>query len=316
MKKMNLLAVVGAAACLTLLSGCKKDATPSGPPVDMKLKWTVGKRYDQAITMTQNTKSTAPGVNETIENNMNMVEELSVTAAKARPTGGTELEMNFTGIKMDQKMAGQSLKFDSHSDPNGDGSNPVAPMLRKMVGAHVKYLTDAGGKVEQVVGYQEFIDQIASGNAQVGAMVKGMFSEDTLKQMGVSGQGLPTKPVQVGESWPYHQEIAVGPIGTMVVDMNITFKGWEDHDGHHCAILESTGQMKNRPDNSAGGMKLEIEKGTTKGTMWFDPDLGMMVDNVIDQVMTMKMQIQGQNVSSKLNQRIKVALVKVADAGK
>ena len=46
------------------------------------------------------------------------------------------------------------------------------------------------------------------------------------------------------------------------------------------------------------------------------PDLGNVVGSTIDQTMTFKMQAQGQNVSSKLNQHINTQLVKVSDAGK
>jgi hypothetical protein len=315
MKPMNSL-ILAAAACLALLAGCSKDPAESGPPVDMKIKWAIGKKYDQQIVMTQKTRTTVPGMSEPMEQNMNMTEDISLTAAKARPSGGAELELKFTNIKMEMKMSGQTMGFDSRQDPKADAGNPAAPMFRKMVGAHVGYLTGADGKVEKVVDYQGFIDQISSGSPEAGAMIKSMFSEDTLKQMGMSSQGLPSKPVRVGESWPFHQEITIGMLGVMVVDMKIKFKGWEEHAGHHCAVLTSTGDVKNRPDNGPAAMKIQIEKGTTEGTTWFAPDLGNVVDCTIDQTMTFKIQAQGQNISSKLIQHINTQLVKVSDAGK
>lgn len=316
MKTIAPKTIAAAAALLALAAGCSQKAADPGPPISMKMKWTVGKTYDELLSMTQKSVTSAPGSGESMDQAMNMTAEFSLTASKARPAGGSELQMLFTNMKMETKMGATSLSFDSRQDAKNDAGNPMAPMLRKMIGAHISYLTDADGKVDQIVGYQEFIDQIAGDNAAMGAMVKSMYSEDSLKQMGVNAQGLPDKPVKIGDSWPFHQDIPAGPAGTLQLDMTVTFKGWEEHAGHHCAVLESRGQLKSKPGGGNSAMSVVVDKGTSEGTMWFDPGLGNVVDNVVDQTMNFKMQIQGQDVTSKLSQRVKMQLVKLSDAGK
>ena len=64
-------------------------------------------------------------------------------------------------------------------------------------------------------------------------------------------------------------------------------------------------------------MAIQIEKGKIAGTMWFDPDLGMVVGTTGDQDMDMKITAKGKPIiTTTLSQKVNLKLVEVADLEK
>jgi hypothetical protein len=255
----------------------------SGETVDameMKVKWQVGKRYLQRIEMNQDTDVTVPGTPQPMKQKTKQTQDISISAVKERDGGGLELLMEIVGEKLESGMGGRTfLNFDSSQDLQKDAGNPAAAMLRKLVNARVTYLTDATGNIQKVEGFDEFMDRVTSGApAEMQALMKGMFTEDSVKQMGATAQGLPDKPVKVGDTWPVKTELNMGPMGVMVLNSTFTFKRWEQHDDRKCAVFESTGDVaaKSSGDSQPGSMN--IENGKTFGKIWFDPALGMVVE--------------------------------------
>ena len=185
--------------CLLLL-GCSKakdNKTPSTTPagnaaapangaVEFKIRWTVGKKYVHQIEITQNAETPLPNAPKPRSQATKMGFGYSISVLKELPNGGRELEMEFLSVKMESTDGDRTmLSFDSEQAATANGAkNPVAPLFRRMVGARLKLLTDAAGKVEQVEGFDEFQTRIAgNGGAAMQAAVKSMFSEDTFKQL-------------------------------------------------------------------------------------------------------------------------------------
>jgi hypothetical protein len=184
-------------------------------------------------------------------------------------------------------------------------------MLRLMVGAHLQYFIDADGKVQKVEGVDELMNRIATTTKpQQQAMFKQMFSEDTLKQYISSGDMMPNRMVNIGESWSVKKDIS-SAIGVLTVDMTYTFKNWEQHGERKCAHLEMTGDISTKSSSNASGAVIEIEKGKIAGDVWFDPELGMIVEVNNDQTMTMKVITRAQTMTPQLTQKIRLTLVDV-----
>jgi hypothetical protein len=325
MKKITSLFFLNAALTCLLLAGCSKspdnagasknaDAAPQGP-VELKLKWNVGKQYNEQMTMTQNMEMAVPGNPDPMHQQMELKQNYALSVLKERAEGGVVLELKFVSQKMSSKMDGKEMmSFDSTSSPSSDGANPAAATFRKIIGAHVRFLVDANGKIDKVEGYDDFINQISGSAApEAQLMVKSMFNEDTLKQFGARGQGLPDKPVKVGDTWPNHIEVANGPMGTLKMNMNYKFAGWEQHDGKNCVLLTYTGDMVIKAATNNPAMNMSIENGAIEGKSWFDPALGTTVDGAADQSMTLKMNMQGKTTSSIMKQKITMKLVGISD---
>jgi len=305
----------GGAAAVTAM------ATPAdtGDPVEMKIKWEVGKRYLQRLEMAQTMDMNMPGSSQPVKQEMKQSQDIGISALKERDGGGDELEMEFLSVAMDMKMGDAPvMSFDSKQGGQDNSANPAAAVLGKMVGSKIKFLTDPSGKIESVEGYQEFQDHVINGSApEMQAMMKGFMSEDNLKQMFTTSMGLPDKPVKIGDNWPVKMEASLGPMGKIVLNLNYTFTGWEQHDDHKCAVLEYVGDISMKPGGDAGANgAMSIEQGKASGKTWFDPEMGMIKETAGKQDMTMKINAQGQSIATQMHQNLDTKLVEVTDIAK
>ena len=314
---------------LLLSSGCskpKKPAVASGSsadstaaaaaadrPVDMKIKWVVGKKYAMRMEFAQGTETKVPNQPEPVKQEVNMTQDFNFSALKQLDNGGWELQLEFENQTMDVTQGGHSvLSFDSNEKAAQETNNPIAPILRAMTDARLQYYTDAAGKVEKMDGVDDLMKRIAAtGKPQQRAMFQQMFSEDTLKRYGSFSEALPNRSVNVGDSWSMKNDI-VSTIGTLTIDMKYTFQNWEQHGDRRCAHVEAAGDISSKSVSAATvGAAVEIEKGKVSGEMWFDPELGMIVDFNSDQKMSLKVTTRQQTVTPQLTQKVRLSLMDV-----
>jgi len=90
-----------------------------------------------------------------------MAADYTLSVLKERADGGRDLDLKFTAFKM-KSVEGdrQRMNFDSTQHTAPDAGNPVAAMLRKLIGRHVRLQLDAGGKVTGVEGVDELAAQV------------------------------------------------------------------------------------------------------------------------------------------------------------
>ncbi|MGH7951212.1 MAG: DUF6263 family protein [Limisphaerales bacterium] len=329
MKKLTVIFPLCVAIGFALLPGCSKSknvATPSGTnsdfnassaadgAVDMKIKWMVGKTYAMRMEMTQTSEMKLPKQSQPMQQTMTMAQDFNFSALKKLTNGGCLLQLEFEDETMDMSQGKRKLiSFDSTQSSTQDSNNPVALVLRKMIGARIQYVTDADGKVEKIEGFDELMNKImANEKPQQQAMFKQMFSKDSLKQYGSFSDALPDHPVKIGDSWSVNKNIAM-PGGDMKIGMNYTFKNWEQIGDRKCAHFVDTGDISSKDISFSTNMTMQIEKGKVFGDVWFDPDLGMIADVNSEQNMTMKMTMRGQAMTTQINQKIRETLVDVED---
>jgi hypothetical protein len=323
---LSLLAVAGG----VLLSGCskpKKPATSSSGgnadtsaaaatadgPVDMKIKWAVGKTFAMRMDLDQGTEMKVPNQPDPVKQQVKLTQNFNLSALNKLDNGGWELQLEFESENMDVSANGRSvMSFDSNDNPAQETNNPAAAILRAMVGARLQYFTDASGKVEKLGGMDDLMKRISSvGTPQQRNMFQQMFSEDTLKRYGSFSEALPNRIVNIGESWSQKNDI-VSTIGTLTLDMNYTFKNWEQHGERKCAHVDATGTITSKTISAANvGAAVEVQNGKITGDYWFDPELGMIVDVHNNQDMTLKITTRQQNLSQQLSQKVRLSLVDV-----
>jgi len=338
MKRTVIILIGSVALCL---SGCNKSgekaqsASDSGSadkpiksdePVRLQPKWVPGNRYVQRMDVVQNIETTLPQAPKPMKQETGFGQDFALTVGDERPGGGTQLELEFLSIELDVSANGkQVMAFDSKGESLDDSKNPTTAMFRGLVGAKFKFLLDASNRVEKVEGVKELMSKLsAKSPPQARGMIQGMLTDDYFKQMVDYSKYLPSKPVKPGDTWKVQPEVTLGPLGTMIMDLNYTFKAWELHQKHKCALLEFSGTVKTKGKASAKGMNLSIENGKSSGTNWFDPELGMMVDTAINQNMTLQMPVPQrgrvatnnaaatpQMMSILMNQKVNLKLVEV-----
>jgi hypothetical protein len=309
---------LGSSGRLTAQQPATGAAGASDAPVELKVKWPVGQRYLQRLVMSQDQQVSAASLPEAVKQHIVQSQDVALTVNKELDNGGRELEVAYTAMKMEITMGGQViLGFDSKSDPAKDSENQWAPLFRKMGEMRLKLLTNRKGAVEKVEGLKEFTDKLgAEAPPQLQGMLQAMLSEDNIKHMGAVPEGLPDKPVKIGERWPVKQEISLGPMGKLTITLQFTFKGWEDRDQRRCAVLEHIGTIAGAPGAEGAQMTMHITGGDTKGRTLFDPELGMTIESTAQQKMSMKVSAMGQDMNIQMQQMITNRLVEVTKAAK
>jgi hypothetical protein len=331
MNKQHLFSI--AVATLVMVgAGCNKAGklsesskfTPPAGPVELKLKWTPGERVVQDMDVKTKTDINMPGQPAPMHQDMTMGEKYALTVLKETPDGGHELEMEFLSARMGVESGGKAvMNYDSTKKSGEDGKNPVADMFSKIIGFKIQFFMDASNNVDRIEGVDEMMNRLSAGGANAAlAPLKSMFSEGYFKQMMSSSRFMPPNAVVPGDTWPVQLEFPMASFGTLVLDYTFTFQGWETHGVRNCARLEFQGDIKTKPGStpSSTEMTVEIQDGTTSGVSWFDPELGITIDTVMNQDMTMDMTLprnphtkpgadsQPKKITSQMNQVLNIKL--------
>ena len=326
MTKNAFLITVTLAASLCWV-GCNKSGklnqtstvTPPTGPVELKLKWSVGEHITQSLAMKMNMEISGANLPGPIKQDMTLGEDYGLNVLSADASGGHEVEMEFLGIRMKMEQGGKTMvDYDSAKKSPDATRDPALAAMEKMfqnvVGAKIQYFLDASNQVERIEGVDALTSHLAAGGrADSANSMKSMFSDETLKQM-ISGQHLPPKPVQPGDSWPVQMDIAMGDLGTMVMDYTFTFVRWETHGKRTCARLEFQGSLKskNLPDSTSSGVTVSVQDGDSSGVAWFDPELGMVIETIMNQDMNGKITVpvngRGKNVTQTMTSVMKQAI--------
>ena len=277
--------------------GCGQSGstTKAGPPptgaVELKLKFPEGRRIVQNLEMRQSGEMSVPGTTAPMKQEMTMGEKLAQTVLKALPDGGHELEMEYLDTRMSMVMGTNAiLSFDS-SKPSSS-TNPMTAALQFLKGAKIRLFLDSSNEIVKVEGVEELQEKLTSnGQRDPSGTLRSMMSEDSFRDSMGESRNLPKQPVSPGDSWPVHQEIQMGALGTMVADFTYTLKAWERRNNHNAARIEFEGTIKTKPGQNltATGMNMAIESGNSSGEAWFDLEDGMFVESTRNQTITMAM---------------------------
>jgi Family of unknown function (DUF6263) len=297
-------------------SGSASSATNG--PTDLTIRWNDGKKYALEMSLDQDMQMNTG--TQPFQQHLKITQGLHMTPLKALDDGGHQVEMEFDSQKFDLAQNGHDIiTFDSTQHTSADPNSPAATaakVMRSMLGVPLDYSIAADGKVEKIDGIDTLRTHLkaAVANPRQRGMFQQLFDEGTLKQYGTFAQMSPDHPVNIGDSWSKSSDITTGA-GAMTVDMTYTFEGWEQHDSHDCAHIQVTGNIKSKDQPAATGMAgttVDVQKGQVTGDVWFDPALGMFVDTVSDQDITMKITARGQAMSGHLQQNIEMSLLDVS----
>jgi hypothetical protein len=301
MTKKLFLAVL-AASVLSL--GCHKATrleqpsgkTPDGP-VELRLRWTPGEHIVKSVAMKMNMEITLPGRPAPMKQDVNLSQDFGLTVVKEDADHKSEVDMQFLSIAMDTSIDGKTvLDYDSKKSAatsTNSMSAAIEKTLQGLIGFKLQYFLDSSNNVEKIEGVDQLMNQISAAGP-AGASLKSMFNDGYLKGMIGENQYLPGKPVSPSDTWPAHIETDMGSMGTMVMDFNFTFQNWEMRGKRNCARLDFDGTLKTKPNPSAdsSAMSMSIQDGKTSGTLWFDPELGIVLESTLNHDMNMAITTQ------------------------
>jgi hypothetical protein len=328
----KILFIVVASAAVFAGAGCNKSGkldtrsqftTPAGP-VELKVKWPVGERVVQDMEMKQASEINVPGQPAPTKQNTTMGQKYALTVLNQDAGGGPELEFEFLSARMSVETGGKIvMAYDSAKPATENKKNAAADVFSKVVGSKIRFFMDASNNVERMEGVDDLVNRLSTTSQDPSATgLKSTFNEGYFKQVMSANKFLPPKPVQPGDTWPVQLEFPLTGLGTMTLDYNITLKSWEMHGKRNCARMEFEGSIKLKADATPapGGMKVSVPDGTTTGVSWFDPDLGIVIDSVVNQDMTMIITLpgnpkaragaagQGMTITNQMSETINVKL--------
>jgi hypothetical protein len=303
-KAVLLLSIVGLVGLLPSSWQLSADAAPADSTQSLKLQWATGKKYFLRMTMTQSTEMPSPGQPTPMEVSMEMTQQFTMSVVKENSDGGHDIEMEFGNLSARSRGAGNEMSFDSAKPAPEDANNPMAAMMRKFVGCRLKYVMGPDGTVQKIEGANEMITRLSAGAPEAEGFYKQMLSDDTLKQYGSFSDMLPDHPVKIGDSWRSKKSIKI-PTGNLTIDLQYTLKGPEDHLQHHCQRIDFDGTLSSENGNAAA----TIRDGKMSGQLWFDPALGMVIDNVSNQ----KFNVTANSMDMKMRLKAEMLLDKVQD---
>ncbi|MBM3879836.1 MAG: hypothetical protein FJ387_08970 [Verrucomicrobia bacterium] len=290
---------LGIAAFAVLLPGLIWSQPADQATADLRPKYTVGQRFLHRLSTQQDQQISNPGAAEPMKQETQHTQDVALLVAKERAGGGHELDVEFVAQQLETRMGGRvAMSFDSKTNPTEDSANPLAPMLRHMTGAKIKLLTDAQGKIEHVEGLKELAQKMAADGSLISqAVVQSMVGGDSLKHLGLFPEGLPSKPVKIGDRWPVRTEFSLGPLGKVSLFMQFVLRGWETRRGHSCAILDHTGTISTpAPPTGAPAPPAKVT-GDSSGRTWYCPDLGVTVESNAKQKMNLRLTMMGQQMA-------------------
>ncbi len=315
-----------------VLTGCNKKGKLSQPstekapptgPVMLVLKWPAGESIVKRIDMKMDSVINVPNMPNPIKQNSTIGQKYGLTVAKGpQATGGPEVDMDFLSVNMTVEQAGKTLiNYDSAAKPTDapkdEANTAVAKMFKDIVGFKLKYFLNATNGIDHVEGLDALNGKLNGGPAGASGM-KSLFNEATLQQMLGDTRGLPPQPVQPNDTWPLQMEMSMGEMGTLIISNSFTFSQWEKHGPRLCARLDYDGTLKGKPADQPNptGMTITVQSGTISGTLWFDPELGTVIDSSADQDLTIAMEVptqmngkmKRQSMSMQMHQLVSVKL--------
>ena len=226
------------------------------------------------------------------------------------------------------------VNLDTKAEAGPAESQTGVAGFRQIIGAKIKFLMDASNQVEKIEGIPEFTAKAMAGsNPQGRAAMQNMFSEEFFRQVVDSQRTLPSKPVKVGDSWPWKDEVTMPGFGAMGLDITYTLKGWEERQKRKCAAIDFAGTMSSKPATNAAqpGMNMKMDSGKISGRTWFDPELGNTVETAVDQDLVMQITMPAprrrttnapaepvatQTITNNTKQKVVLKLIDVVSAAK
>lgn len=301
----------GTAASSTSASG----APPATGPADLKIKWQPGKKYDMEMVLDQTVDRTLD--EHPFHQELKLTQNYHYSPLKDLDNGGHQIELEFDRQGFGLTVNGKEIiNFDSAQKTTDETNGPTAALaavMRATLGAPIDYTLGADGTVEKIDGVNSMADRIttAEPDERQRAQFQQLFDEDTLKQYGSFSKVLPDHPVNIGDSWSSSQDLN-NAAGVMTMNSTYTFKDWEQHKGHNCVHLLVTGDIKTKSTSAdTTGATVTIKKGTGNGDIWFDPELGMFVDEASKKDLTLNITVQSTALIENLKENVETSFVNV-----
>jgi hypothetical protein len=286
-----------------------------GQEVELAWKFPKDAKFYQTMKTTTNQTMKIMGQDVKQDQNQEFVFSWTVKEADDKKV---VLEQKIESVNMSIKIATNEIKYNSTAKDAAD--NPLSSFFKPLIGTTFTLTLDPNTmKVTEIKGREEFVKKLSEANPQMSNLLKAILSEEQLKQMSepafavVKGKG---QKVKQGDSWTRESKLNMGPIGSFGTKYTYTYAATEkknvDGKEANLAKIDMKTELTYTPPDAkdAIGLPFKIEGGkiTTseaKGTIYFDPEKGRVVETKMDIGLkgNLEISVQDQKASVDLDQK-------------
>jgi hypothetical protein len=206
---------------------------------------------------------------------------------------------------MEQNLNDQKTVYDSADDPDKRAAQGMKDnVYDALVGEKVRVLLTNDNQVKEIQGYESIMgNALASVPEHARKMLRDNFDVAFIGKLFEQGiaSAFPKKQVTKGESWVDTKDVPLPVGGTLQTSTTTRFTGFETYRGRNCVRLDFTGTLRQAADNGQNpmGMDVRVENGLSTGTTWFDPALGQIVENRLEQAFDLNIAVAMPNGQGK-----------------
>ncbi len=272
----------------------KITGSAGDPPVELRAQWQANHLYDVSLQFGQSTQVRNRNTDDDFDQDITFRLDFNggVKPEVSRPANSNLwLNLEVTGV-MFGLIRGEVplIYYDTRSQVGRlEDDQRTTEALEKLVGSRWNYSVDREGAVlsARTETNSPGLRALNSDAKVMGlSLVRRLFSPQYFRPF-LEFSSLPQEPVKIGESWPVERYFNAGTVGTVLFKGRCTFKGWQMNSGRRCARLDVAGDLKtsNRLPGKLGKMikgSSELEKGTLKGQIWYDPEQKLPVQSITE----------------------------------
>ena len=272
----------------------------------LKWKFKAGDKFTYEMTQNMHT-TTAAGPAGSNEIGMNQTMDISWMIDEVDSDGNAVMRQKIDRVKLKMSMpGGQSMEYDTAGDKPPQGMIAMlAPLYKAMTDGDFKITMTPQGKIIKAEAPESLAAALK--NIPGAAAMGDLSSPEGIQQMLTQGSmTLPEGETKAGESWTSELEMKL-PTGKQEVLTTYEYVGTKEVDGKAYAEIKPKMEIKSDVDPNAL-MQMSIADQSSEGEILFDRELGRLHSSNIKQKIEMEMNVQGQSITSTIDQTIEMKL--------
>lgn len=279
--------------------------------IDLRPKWEKGQeiRYRMDQTSTQQTKS-PPGAGASmggesggLDAAQSMVQavDLRMKVIDADPEGGAIVHLIYDRFKVSIDSPLNKGEFDSTSPKEKDTGNPLAAMLRPMVGATLVLTLDRDGNITQIEGGDNLIPG-GLGGTPADALTNPKELKKTWAPLFTTRRA--SGRATVGDKWTTTDSMDLSLIGSFLINTDNHLRSHKSG----AALIDFKGTITPGPE-SAGALPIQIKDSKHEGTCTWDTQRGQLKDLSMTQTVNIEVELTGSKITSKQDSKTTIRRV-------
>ncbi len=282
------------ALCLAAaLSACARQGSAH------TLRWKYEEGTEFVYRMNNHTETELP-----MDQGISVIEQAQTmrwSVLEVAPNGDATLRITTERVQINMESPMLNLAYDSETDEVPD--IPQAKIFSAMVGTSYTIVIGPEGTVKSLEGMDQAREAMleAMGPDMAGmadAMIGQMLNDETMTSVMQQGiQTFPERAIGPGDTWDTSLSFPFPMLGTMSASLDFTLERIEERDGGTVAVISNSGEIQigDAGDSQLAGM-MQFGNSAVIGTMEFDVDRGLLLNNTSTTTMEMTVAAGGQKM--------------------